>query len=180
MRSNCSHRLDSPFFFRRTRNRSRHRLGHISCRRAQRLRPAGLRDDAAVPMRHVLAEANIGYHQHVSHFALDGARRPLHDAILGPGAGGHFILLLRQSEQNDGRHSQSTRLAHFLHGFVYRKVEDAGHGAHFFADSRSGANEQWIHERFGREPGLADQGAQGFSAPQTAQAVGGECHSRQF
>src|SRR5258708_2666423 len=30
--------------------------------------------------------------------ALDGARRPLHDAIFRPRARGHFILLLRQPE----------------------------------------------------------------------------------
>src|SRR4029077_17823523 len=107
---------------------------------------------------------------------LDGARHPLDDAIFRPGAGGHFILFLRESEQNDRRYPQRACLAHFLYCLVYRKIEDPGHRAHFFPDSLSGANKQWIHQRFRSKTGLADQSAQGFGAPQTAKTVSGESH----
>ena len=68
------------------------------------------------------------------------------------------------------------RFARFLDRFVDRQVEDAGHGAHFFADALAGANEQRINERFGRKPGFADKVAHRLSTAQTAQAVNREVH----
>jgi hypothetical protein len=101
-------------------------------------------------------------------------------AIFRPRARRHFIFFLGQPEQNDRQHSERARLTHFLHGLVYRKVENPGHRADFFPDARSGANEQWIHQRFRSKPGLADEGTKRFGAPQTAKAVSGEGHDSQF
>jgi hypothetical protein len=45
-------------------------------------------------------KANVAHYHYVRRFTLDRARSPLHDAILGPGARGHFIFLFRQPKQN--------------------------------------------------------------------------------
>ena len=88
----------------------RGRRGHRSPQRLRMRSP----HDAAMAVRHVLAQANIAHDQQIRDFALDGARGLLHDPIFRPGAGGDFIFLFRQSKQNDRRHSQRVRLLALL------------------------------------------------------------------
>ncbi len=116
--------------------------------------------------------------KHLRDFTLDGARRALHDAVVFPGAGGDFVFLLRQAEQDERRDTERVGFFGFLYGFVHRKIEHAGHGAHFFADAFSGADEQWIDESFRSEPRLAHHGAQSRGAAQAAKAGCREGHAQ--
>ena len=135
---------------------------------------------AAVAVRHVLAQANIAHQQQAGHFALDGARRLLHDAVIGPGAGGDFVLRLRQAEEDDAGNAQRLHLGALLHRFVDRQVVDPGHGAHFLANAFARANEQRIDEAFRAEAGFADKRAHRFGATQAAGTINWECHNNKI
>ena len=137
-------------------------------------------DDAAMSMRHVLAQADIAHQQQAGHFTLDGARRLLHDAVVSPRAGGDFVLRLRQAEQDDAGNAERLDLGALLHRFVHRQVEDAGHGAHFFAHAFAGTDEQRVDEAFRAEAGFADERTQRVGAAQAARTINWECHNREF
>src|SRR5262245_44912612 len=113
-----------------------------------------------MPVRHVLAEADVAHDDEVADLTLDGADSLLHDAVVGPGAGRDFVFFLRESEKNDGWNSERVRGARLFHRFVNGKIEDTGHRAHFLMHARSGTDEQGINERFRGEASLAHDGTQ--------------------
>ena len=71
-------------------------------------------------------------------------------------------------------------LGALFHRFVDRKIEDAGHGAHFLANAFAGTDEQRIDKAFGAEPGFANERTHRFGATQAAWTIGGEWHNRKF
>ena len=128
-------------------------------------------------VRHVLAQADVAHQQQAGHFALDGARRLLHDAVVGPGAGGDFVLRLRQAEEDDAGNAQRLHLGALLHRFVDRQVVHPGHGAHFLANAFAGTDEQRIDKAFRAEAGFADKRAHRFVATQAAGTINWKCHN---
>ena len=135
-----------------------------------------LLDDAAVTVRHVLAEADVAHDEQVGDGGLDGAGGLLHDAVFGPGSGGNLVLGLRQAEENDGGDAEGVDLAAFLDRLIDGEVEDAGHGADRLADALAGTDEERIDEPGGSKPGFAHERAQGFGAAQTALTIDREGH----
>ena len=137
-------------------------------------------DDAAVAVRHVLAQADVSHDDQVGDGGLDGAGGPLHDAVFGPGSGGDLVFRLRQAEENDGGDAEGMDLAAFLDRLIDGEVEDAGHGADRLADAFAGTDEERIDEAGGSKPGLAHERAQGFGAAQPALTIdrkGHDCES---
>ncbi len=123
-----------------------------------------------------VAETGGADDEQVGNFALDGAGRLLHDAVVRPGSGGGFVFFFRQTKKNHGRNAERMRFVGFFDGFIHRKIEDARHGADFFADALARAHEEWIDERFGCQAGFTDQRAQGLVTAKTAKARDGERH----
>src|SRR5208337_3328595 len=113
-------------------------------------------------------------------FALDGPRRLLHDAAVGPGAGGDVVLRLRQSEQKDAGNAQRLDLGTLLHRLVHGEVEDARHGAHFLAHTFAGTDKQRINESFRTEAGFTDERTHRVRAAQAAGTIDWECHNSKF
>ena len=101
----------------------------------------------------------------------------LDDAVVGPGSGGLLVFLGGQAEEQQAAEAEGGAGFGFFHGFIDREVEDAGHGGDFLADAFAGAEKERIDERAGVEVGLADEGAQGRGAAETAHAGDGEVHA---
>src|SRR5579885_2941081 len=99
-------------------------------------------------VRHVLAQANVTHQDELWDLVLDGPGGPLHNPVLFPGASCDFVLLLRQTEQNDSRDTQRMSFLGFFHCLVDRKVEHSRHRAHFFANTLAWTDEQRIYEIF--------------------------------
>src|SRR5258707_8741273 len=127
-------------------------------------------------MRHVFTKADIANQNEVRNFALDGAGRLLHGAVVGPGSGGYFVFFLGQAEQNYRGHSQRTRFTGLLNHLVDGEVEDSGHGADFLAYALSWADENGIDEGFRAEASFANQVAQWSGATQSAKTSFRKCH----
>src|SRR5882762_3129203 len=127
-------------------------------------------------MRHVFAKADIANKNEVRNFALDGAGRLLHDAVVGPGSGGYFVFFLGQAEQNNRGHSQRTRLTGLFNDLVDGEVEDSGHGADFLAYTLSWADEEGIDQSFRAQASFANQVAKWSGATQSAKTSLRKCH----
>src|SRR5260370_11625452 len=108
-------------------------------------------------MRHVFTKADIANQNEVRNFALDGAGRLLHDAVVGPGSGGYFVFFLGQAEQNYRGHSQGMRFTGLFHHLVDREVEHSGHGADFLAYPLSWSDERAITQPFSPHPSISTQ-----------------------
>ena len=129
-------------------------------------------------MRHVLAQAHIAHEHQSRHFALDRARRLLHDSVLRPCSRRDFIFLVRQAKQNHRRHSQRMNLPRLLHRLIHRQVEHARHGANFFANALPGTDEHRIDKRVGSEPRFAHHVAEFVRAAKAAEAGDRKCHGK--
>ncbi len=131
-------------------------------------------------VRHVFAQADIAHQQQAGDLALDGASSLLHNAVVGPGVGGNLVLRLWQSEEDNAGNAERFHFGALLYRFVHRKIEDAGHGAHFLAHAFARTDEQGIDEAFGAQTGFADERAHRFRATQATGTINRECHNRKF
>src|SRR5260370_37252902 len=129
-------------------------------------------------MRHVFTKAAIANQDEVRNFALDGAGRLLHDAVVGSGSGGYFVFFLGQAEENYRGHSQPLRFAGLFHNLVDGEVEDSGHGADFLAYALSWADEDGIDEAFYAEASFANQVAKWSGATQSPKTSFRKSHDR--
>ena len=127
--------------------------------------------DAAVAVRRVLAEADVGDDEEPRHFLLDRARRGLYRCLGIVGARAHRILLIRQTEQEHAGHPVGLGGGRLAHGLVDRQLEDAGHRTHFAAFAFAGADEERVDEVVRRQAGLADERANRRCAPQAPRTV---------
>ena len=138
-----------------------------------------VRDDSAVAVRGVLAEADIGDEDEPVEGAIgfEGAQALLDDAVGCVGAGGKVVLFRGKAEEEQAAEAKRGAGFGLLQRLVDGEVEDAGHGGDLFAHTLAGAEEERIDERAGMEMRLADERAQGWSAAQTAQTCGGKVHT---
>ena len=67
-------------------------------------------------MARIFAIADVGDYQQIRQFPLDGADRPLHDAVVVIGAGRFFILRFRHAKQDDATDPEVADFAALLHG----------------------------------------------------------------
>jgi hypothetical protein len=138
----------------------------------------GFRDDAAVAVAGVFAQADVGDEDEFlrGRGLLDGAQSLLHDAVFIPCAGALLVLGFGQAEEEQAAEAQSCRFFCFADGFIDGEVEDAGHGADGLAHGLAGADEQGVDQVAGLQSGFAHQGAQGLGAAQAAHARFRETH----
>jgi hypothetical protein len=130
-------------------------------------------------MRSVFAQADIGDHQQAVQcpVLLEGAQRPLHDSVFGPGAGGLLVLRLRQAKEQQSANPQRRSRLSLFRCLVHREVEDPRHGADLATNSLARTEKQRVNQRPGLKMGLTHQRPHGLGAPQTTQAGNREFHA---
>ncbi len=133
-------------------------------------------DEAAVAVRGVLAEADVGDHREVGVGLLEGADRHLHDALVVVGARAGLVLGGGDAEEEDGADAGGGDLGRLGDQLGDREALDAGHRVDVFADVLAGYYEEGLDQVRGRQVGLSNQAAQGLGAPETAHACGGKRH----
>ena len=129
-------------------------------------------DDAAVAVRGVLAQADVGHDEEVADLALEcahGRSAPAHPDRAAAEPSGSFCV--GQAEQDDRRHAVRLRGRGFLDGFVDRELKHAGHRADLPPDAVAFADEQRVDEAVGRQPRLAYQRADGLGAAEPARTA---------
>ena len=132
---------------------------------------------AAVAVAGVLAIADVGHDQQIGQGAFHRAHGSLHDAVLVVILRCLVVLLVGNPEQDHAADPQRVRALAFLHQFVDRELEVAGHGGDRLADAFAGAGEQRQDEIGRLELGFAHQPPHRFRDAQPALAMGGEGHS---
>ena len=123
-------------------------------------------DDAAVAVRGVFAEADVGDDDQMRHLALDRADGALHRRVGVGGFRAGRILAVGQAEEQHAEDAICLRRRRFLDGFVDRQVEDARHGADLAPYATAFADEERQDEAVGRQPRLAHEAADRLAAAQ--------------
>ena len=112
--------------------------------------------------------------------ALDGADRPLDDALVVVSARRLFVLRLGQAEEDDAADPQITNLAAFLDRDVDGHLAVRGHRRDRLFHAFARANKQGQNEIRGFEAGLPDDAANRFGGPQAAGPVYWKRHLKGF
>ena len=92
----------------------------------------------------VLAQADVGDHHQVGHFALHGTHGELHDAVVGVGARAQLVFRFRDAKEEYRRQAELAHLAALFDQLVHREVEDARHGRDFLAHAFARLDEERI------------------------------------
>ncbi len=81
-----------------------------------------LADDAAVAVRGVFAQANVGDQDQVIEAVIgfEGANSPLHDAVLRPCAAALLVLFRRQAKEQQAANAEGGGLGCFFQRLVDR------------------------------------------------------------
>ena len=101
-------------------------------------------DHAAVAVRRVLAEADVGEQHELGEARAQRAQRALDDAVVVPGAGALLVLLLRDAEEHHGADAEPAR-APRPRARRRRRVKRDMPGSASFAE-RVGRDEERHHE----------------------------------
>ena len=133
-----------------------------------------LADEAAVAVRGVLAEADVGDHGQVRVGLLQRAHRHLHDALVVVGAGAGLVLGGGDAEEQERADPGGGDLAGLLDQAGDREALDARHRLDLLADALAGDDEGGLDQVGRGELGLADEAAQGLGPAQAAQAGAGK------
>jgi hypothetical protein len=116
-------------------------------------------EHAAVPVVGILAEADIGNHDHFREPFLHGPHRFLNDAILGIGAGAQGVFAVRQTKKNDGRNVLLGSFLNVLHQVIEGLLKVPRHGWDRVFDVLAPDGKQRQNEIVGGQLGLADHAA---------------------
>ena len=129
-------------------------------------------------VRGVLAEADVGdEHERLCGGALlERAQAALHDAVVDPGAGAVLVFFGGKAEEQEAANSKPGAGFGFLHGFVDREVEDAGHGGDLAADAFALAEEERVDERAGVQVRFAHERTHRRCRAQAPQPCRGKVH----
>ena len=109
-------------------------------------------------------------------FFLNSRSADLHDAVVGPGAGGLLVLLGRQTEEQQAANPKRRAGLGLFHRLVDREVEDPGHGADLFANAFAGADKHRIDQRAGTQMRLAHQRPHRLGSAQPAHTCDRKVH----
>ena len=133
-------------------------------------------DEPAVPVRRVLAEADVRDDQQLLALRADRAHGSRHDAVLGVALRSLRVLAFGQAEEDHARDAQRLHLAGLARGFVHREVEAAGQRCDLLAHPRARHDEEGIDQAVRREARLAHHPAQALGPAETARTFRGEGH----
>ena len=132
-------------------------------------------DDAAMPVRRVLAEAHVGHQHELGEARPQRAQRALDDAVVDPRARAFLVLLLRQPEEDHRRDAEANELLDLADDAVDRVAAESGQA---LVRERLGRDEERHHEVVDRQRRLAREVAQRARPPQAPQACRGKAHGR--
>ena len=124
--------------------------------------------NAAMAVRRVLAEADVGDDEHPRHLALEGANRRLDRRLRIVGGRPDVVFRVGQPEEQHARDAVSLGRRRFFHGLVHRELIDARHRSDFTPLSLAGHDEERIEKHIRRQPRLADHRAERRRAAQPA------------
>ena len=118
-------------------------------------------DQAVLAMGGEGVQGHVGNHAQVRILDLQGAHRPLRQALGIPGFPGILGLLLGRGDrkQGDGRHAQHGQIAGQLQQQIDAQALHAGHGGHRLALALAFQHEHRLNEIVDREARLAHQAA---------------------
>ena len=116
-----------------------------------------------MPVRRVLAQADVGHHDEVAALGADGPHRLLDDAVLGVSLAALRVLGRRQPEEDHSADPETLHLARLARGLVGGEMEAAGEGGDLLADAFAGHDEQRIDQTLRREARLAHHGPQALA-----------------
>ena len=133
--------------------------------------PRRLSTHAAMAVLHVFAQAHVGDDQQRRQFFFQQPHGLLDDAVLGIGAGGFRVFVVRNAEQQNRRNAERVGANGLAQQFIGRKLEHAGHGVDGAAEFFAGADEQRQHELRRRSNGFRPRAA---ATPATAAAGAGD------
>ena len=111
-------------------------------------------DDAAVPVRRVLAQADVGDEKQLGEARPQRPQRLLHDPVLEPRAGTLVVLVLRDAEQDHRADTDADDLLDLPHQPVDRVPRE---GRQTLVRQRLRRDEERQHEVVERERRLADE-----------------------
>ena len=133
-------------------------------------------NDAAVAVRSVFAQAQVGDDDKVGPVLFNHAGGALHDAVPGVGAGAQRILFGGNAEEQHGAQAELHGFADFLFEFGKGKLELAGHGVDGLTEMFvGGVHHEVGHDEIGGgKGGFAHHVAKSGSAAQTAAAMEGK------
>ncbi len=94
-------------------------------------------DDAAMAMRRVLAQADVGDDDQVLDLAFERANRVLDRSVGVRRSRARCILVGRQAEQQDGGNAVGLRCGRFLDRLIHRELKDPGHRRHLASHALS-------------------------------------------
>ena len=134
--------------------------------------------NAAMPVRHVFAEADIRDDEQRGQFLFQQPHGLLHDAVLRVSAGSLVILFVGNAEEQNGWHAERVGGGGFAQQFIRRKLEHAGHGGDGLADFFAAADKERQDELLHAQAGLADEAAEGGILAETARAADRELAER--
>ena len=127
-------------------------------------------DHAAVAMGHVLAETDIREKHEFGHPLAQSAQRLLDDAVIVVCAGGGFVLLLRDAEEQDGADAEGVDFLRLVTEPVDGPLGDAVETFETVLGSPAGARKEREDEVANVNARLAHEIAQRRGAPKAPQA----------
>ena len=133
------------------------------------VRDLAVPDHAAVAVRGVLAQADVGDEDELRMLGAERPQRALHDPVLDPRARAFVVLLVGDAEEEDGLAAQRDELAR-LDDQILDRVP--AHARQLRVRDRRGPREVGHHEIVEVEPCLAHQRTQRVGAPQAAESRG--------
>ena len=83
--------------------------------------------DAAMPVAHVFAQANIRDDEQIGQFFFEKADGLLNDSILRISTGRAFVFAIWNAEQQHRRNTKRMCASCLTQQFIRRKLEHAGH-----------------------------------------------------
>lgn len=108
---------------------------------------------------------------------LEGANRLLHDAVFVISAGGPFVFVPGNPEQDDAADPEARALLALLHQLVDGELEVARHRVDGLADAFALHGEQRQNEIVRGKRSLANEAAQALRAAKSSRSVDGEGHT---
>src|SRR5436190_1368770 len=123
--------------------------------------------DAAMAVAHVFAQANIGDYDQFRASSLDGADGLLHDAVVGIGRFRLIVLLVWNTEKQDGLESQIVGPLRFVGHFREGQLENPRHARDRLPRGDPFADEKRENEIVNAEPCLANEIAEAGAPSQT-------------
>ena len=119
-----------------------------------------LADDPAVPVRGVLAEADVGDHDDLRVGLLQRPDRHLDDALVVVGLRADLVLARRDAEEQHGADTGGGDLGHLGDRLGDREALHAGHRGDRLAHTLARGDEEGLDEVLRSQLGLADQVAE--------------------